>query len=189
MPALPEPVRATLTVATNKTTFYFRAHFNFTSDPTTAKLKIRSIIDDGAVVYLNGSEVFRIGMPAGPVAASTPASRSVDAAAYEGPFDIPSTVLVSGDNVLAVEVHQTSPTSSDITMGVQLFVLGALVPPSTLPGFTSVALTGTSLRIEWIGSGQLQSADAVIGPWADITNAASPFIAAPIGMAKFYRLK
>ena len=139
--------------------------------------------------YLNGVEVFRIGMPAGPVTASTPASRSIGDAVYEGPFDIPSAALVSGDNVLAVEAHQTSPTSSDITMGVKLFMPGAPIPPSTLPGFTSVALTGTSLKIEWTGSGQLQSADAVMGPWTDVTNVASPFITAPIGTGKFYRLK
>ena len=189
VPALPEPVRTTLTVATNKTTFYFRTHFNFPADPRGTKLKIKCIVDDGAVFYLNGVEVFRIGMPAGPVTASTPASRSIGDAVYEGPFDIPSAALVSGDNVLAVEAHQTSPTSSDITMGVQLFMPGAPIPPSTLPGFTSVALTGTGLKIEWTGSGQLQSADTVIGPWTDVTNVASPFITAPIGTGKFYRLK
>ncbi|PYX63463.1 MAG: hypothetical protein DMG78_31670 [Acidobacteria bacterium] len=74
-------------------------------------------------------------------------------------------------------------------MGVKLFMPGAPIPPSTLPGFTSVALTGTSLKIEWTGSGQLQSADAVMGPWTDVTNVASPFITAPIGTGKFYRLK
>src|SRR2546429_6527184 len=47
VPALPEPVRTTLTVATNKTTFYFRTHFNFPADPRGTKLKIKCIVDDG----------------------------------------------------------------------------------------------------------------------------------------------
>ncbi|PYX63462.1 MAG: hypothetical protein DMG78_31665 [Acidobacteria bacterium] len=43
VPALPEPVRTTLTVATNKTTFYFRTHFNFPADPRGTKLKIKCL--------------------------------------------------------------------------------------------------------------------------------------------------
>jgi len=187
VPALPEPVRTMLTVATNKTAFYFRTHFTFTGDPAATQLKIRSIIDDGAVFYLNGAEVFRLGMPEGPINASTLASRSLVDADYEGPFDVPSSPLRAGDNVLAVEVHQTSPTSSDITMGVQLMVPG--VPPAELPAFSRVSLVGTNLQIEWLGSGQLQSSDAVTGPWTNVMNAASPFTATTVGAARFYRLR
>ena len=93
----------------------------------------------------------------------------------------------AGDNVLAVEVHQTSPTSSDITMGVQLMVPG--VPPAELPAFSRVSLVGTNLQIEWLGSGQLQAADAVTGPWTNVMNAASPFRTESAGAARFYRLR
>src|SRR5205814_2118858 len=108
---------------------------------------------------------------------------------YEGPFDIPPTGLVAGDNVLAVEVHQTSATSSDVTMGLQLFMLGSVPAPSeTLLKFTSMTRVGTSLQIEWIGSGTLLSADSVLGPWSVVTNAANPFTASIDGSAKFFRL-
>ena len=122
-------------------------------------------------------------MPGGAITASTLASRTVGDSVYEGPFSVPSTGLVLGDNVLAVEVHQRRTDSSDITMGLQLLMLGSF------PKFTTVALLGTSLKFEWTGSGTLQAADAVTGPWTDVPNASSPFTAALIGTAKFYRLK
>ena len=187
---LPEPVRTTLTVATNKITFYFRTHFDFPGDISTARLELRSIVDDGAVFYLNGTEVFRLGMPEEALTASTPSSRSIGDAYYEGPFEIPAIGLVAGDNVLAVEVHQTSATSSDVTMGVQLFMLGAAPDPSaTLPKFTSVAQTGTSLRIEWTGAATLESADVVSGPWSVVTNVSNPFTTPMDRESKFFRLK
>ncbi|PYL00170.1 MAG: hypothetical protein DME19_06075, partial [Verrucomicrobia bacterium] len=89
VPDLPEPVRTTLDMGTNITTYYFRTHFNFTGNPGGARLRMRRIIDDGAMVYLNGVEIDRVGMPSGPVAASTFAARNVGNAVYEGPVDLP----------------------------------------------------------------------------------------------------
>ena len=45
-------------------------------------------LDDGAVVYLNGVEVLRVGMPSGTVTGTTLASRliSPENATYDGPF-------------------------------------------------------------------------------------------------------
>jgi hypothetical protein len=44
----------------------------------------------------------------------------VDNAAYQGPFTLPVANLVSGENLLAAEVHQRSSGSSDIVMGLTL---------------------------------------------------------------------
>ncbi len=116
---LPEPIRTPLTVAGNKTTFYFRTTFNYTGNVASASLSLRPVVDDGLIAYLNGTEVWRIGVN-DPVTSATLASRSVTDASYEGPFSIPSTGLVSGTNVLAVEVHQVTANSSDIVFGLQL---------------------------------------------------------------------
>ncbi len=120
---LPEPIRTPLTVGANKLTFYFRSHFDFPGDPAGAVLRLNTVIDDGAVVYLNGQEVFRIGVADGQTATST-SSRVVGDATYEGPFDIPATSLKQGDNLIAVEVHQQATSSSDVVMGIQ--VLGVV---------------------------------------------------------------
>jgi hypothetical protein len=65
-------------------------------------------------------EVQRIGMPGGAIGYDTMADRTVDDAVTEGPFSIPVGSLVQGDNVLAVEVHQKNPGSSDIVFGLTL---------------------------------------------------------------------
>ena len=101
-------------------TYYFRKHFTVDADPAGVSLDLTMLVDDGAVVYLNGAEVLRVGMPAGAVDYDTAADRTVGDADWEGPFTIPAAFLVRGDNVLAVEVHQINSGSSDIVFGLAL---------------------------------------------------------------------
>ncbi|HTD68714.1 MAG TPA: lamin tail domain-containing protein, partial [Candidatus Limnocylindria bacterium] len=117
---LPEAIGTGLTVSAQKTNFYFRTAFNFTGNLANVSLSLRHVVDDGLIVYLNGAEVWRLGMPTGAVDSATLSSRSVDNAVYEGSFAIPSTSLVLGTNVLAVEVHQQAAASTDIVFGLQL---------------------------------------------------------------------
>ncbi len=117
---LPEPIGTGITVGPNKTNFYFRTTFSYTGSVANAALSLRHIVDDGLVVYLNGAEVWRLGMPTGAVDSATLSSRSVDNAVYEGSFPISSASLVSGTNVLAVEVHQQAASSTDVVFGLQL---------------------------------------------------------------------
>ena len=103
-------------------TYYFRTHFTLDADPAvdTITLEMNTVIDDGAVFYLNGQEVYRLGMPVGLIEHETLTDRSVGNAVLEGPFVIPSTALVQGDNTISVEVHQASNNSSDIVFGLSL---------------------------------------------------------------------
>ena len=116
--ALPEPIRTPL--ALGRTTYYFRTKFQFLSEPRGTDLRLRHVIDDGCIVYLNGAEVLRTGMPTGAVNYSTLASRNVGDGVYEGPFTISAASLVQGENLLAVEVHQSATNSSDIVFGLAL---------------------------------------------------------------------
>ncbi len=169
--------------------FYFRIHFNYTNDPAIATLNLREVVDDGAVFYLNGVEVYRMSnMPAGALTYQTLANPDHENA-WEGPFTIPSTSLVKGDNVLAVEVHQNSATSSDIVFGAELSAVLIPVKPPTPATFSSFTRSGTGLILAWTGTGTLQSADVVTGPWVDVANAVSPYTITPSGSAKFYRFK
>jgi hypothetical protein len=52
-----------------------------------------------------------------------------------------------------------------------------------------IARSGTGLSISWTGAAVLESADSVVGPWAAVSNATSPFAVQPAGGLKFYRLK
>lgn len=104
------------------TTTYFRHTFQV-ADPTAfGSLTLRLLRDDGAVVYLNGTEVLRSNMPGGTIASTTFASTQIWGAP-ENQY-VSSTVspsrLVAGTNVIAVEVHQADRTSSDLGFDLQL---------------------------------------------------------------------
>ncbi|MCA9266562.1 MAG: lamin tail domain-containing protein, partial [Planctomycetales bacterium] len=77
-------------------------------------------IDDGVVVYLNGIEVLRLGLPDGDIDYVTLANRGVGNAHVEGPFTVPRELLRDGDNVIAAEVHQLSSASADVVFGLTL---------------------------------------------------------------------
>ena len=127
--ALPFPLLTTL--ALGETTYYFRTAFAFAGNPAGATLRFEQVVDDGLVIYLNGVEVLRTGLPESPITHATLSSRVVGDAVVEGPFVIPSESLLAGNNVLAVAVHQTATTSSDIVFGLQLDAEVALEPAST----------------------------------------------------------
>ncbi len=105
-----------------KITYYFRTHFTFSGDPAQTTLSAQTILDDGAIVYLNGEELFRLGMPGADttVTAATTATRTVGDAVYETAVLTQSPALRNGDNLLAVEVHQANSQSSDVVWGMNL---------------------------------------------------------------------
>lgn len=105
-------------------TFYFRHHFNITDSEAVEGLKLRILRDDGAVVYLNGTEIFRTNMPEGEINATTLAPSAVGGE-FESHFEtveLTADQLRDGKNVLAVEVHQNSSTSSDVSFNLELAI-------------------------------------------------------------------
>ena len=123
----PLPLATPLVLNAGRTTYYFRTRFHFSGDTTNLLLRATSYIDDGAVFYLNGNEVDRVRLPQGAITFSTKA----DLAFPEGGAvltQIPVNRLLQGDNVLAVEVHQNSDTSSDVVFGLKLETFSLVVP-------------------------------------------------------------
>jgi hypothetical protein len=84
-------------------------------------LFLRLIRDDGAVIYVNGTEVWRPNMPAGPIHYLTLAGNTggLDETTWFE-REISPALLVPGDNVVAVEVHQWSPTTDDMSLDLEL---------------------------------------------------------------------
>ena len=111
--------------ADKRRTAYFRKHFFL--DPqelgTNRLLSLRALFDDGFVAYLNGHEVTRQAMPGGTIAYNTAAAVHNHNETYET-LDLTAHLdkLVAGENVLAVEVHQWGPTSSDLVMDMELLL-------------------------------------------------------------------
>ena len=128
-------------------TTYFRHTFTVGDPSSLVDLTLRLKRDDGGVVYLNGGEVLRSNMPAGPIGYLTPAASTTGGAA-ENVFDeiaLAPTLLVPGDNVLAVEIHQITPTSSDISFDLELLT----TPPALVRGPYLQLGTPGSLVVRW----------------------------------------
>lgn len=104
-------------------TYFFRTTFDLDAADLAdlAELRGRIAFDDGAIVYVNGHEVFRGDVPAGSEGLSyaSGATTSLDTAT----FTVDAEHVRAGTNVVAVEVHNDRPTSSDVW-----FDLTELVP-------------------------------------------------------------
>lgn len=143
-------------------TTYFRRAFIVNDPASVSALNVRLLRDDGGVVYLNGSEVYRNNMPEGPIGYQTTALGSVpDEGAFYSAAVNPG-YLVPGTNVIAVEIHQANGTSSDLSFdfdltGVQSFLAPFITtPPQSqtvgegAPASLSVIAGGASpLRYQW----------------------------------------
>tara|TARA_R110000868_G_scaffold304437_7_gene565052 strand:+ start:25146 stop:29834 length:4689 start_codon:yes stop_codon:yes gene_type:complete len=103
-------------------TSYYRKSFQIDDLSKINDLSIKLLRDDGAVVYLNGVEVVRSNMPDGTVSNSTEASSSVGGSDEDTYFDFSIALenIVRGENIVAVEVHQSDPSSSDVSFDLGL---------------------------------------------------------------------
>ncbi len=103
-------------------TYYFRHEFNVSNPNLSDNLKLEILRDDGAVVYINGTEVQRTNMPSGTIDYLTHASGTIGGSdeSIFNEFIISSDQLVTGTNLIAVEIHQRSSTSSDISFDLKL---------------------------------------------------------------------
>ncbi|MBN2505357.1 MAG: lamin tail domain-containing protein [Verrucomicrobia bacterium] len=161
--ALPEPVNTVLDLGDpQRITYYFRTHFTLPPDLIPSGLQLTHVTDDGLVVYLNGVEVYRWNL-SGTVAYDTLAS-SVGDATYVGPASIPLDELLVGDNVMAVEVHQTTSSSSDIVFGLRLDAVIVTNSP---------VLAGIHLNELLANNASFEEPDGTRPDWAEIYNPSS----------------
>ncbi len=103
-------------------TYYFRKNFNITNPNEKLMLNIGILRDDGAVVYINGNEVVRSNIPSGNINYLTHAAHTVAGSDEDIFFNyqVSSSVLHTGSNIIAVEVHQRSKTSSDVSFDLKM---------------------------------------------------------------------
>ena len=130
------------------TTFYFRHDFNVDSAEIVG-LEVNLRRDDGAIVYLNGTEIVRSNMPVGEVAYDTFAPNADDDGQNLHTFTLSADVLVDGDNVLAVEVHQVNATSSDVSFDLSLAKILATDSPELVRGPYLQMGTPSSMIVRW----------------------------------------
>lgn len=180
-------------------TYYFRSHFSYTNSLKGVLLSVSNYLDDGAVFYLNGTEIYRLRMPAYPaliantsLASGYPCSNSVNYgdAVCADTWTISgdaATNLVVGDNVLAVEAHNYNTASPDITFGMALSYSLPYSPPPQL----SIQQSNSALAVIWRRGGfTLQQASSPDGPWANVPGpvVSSPYTITNSGSVLYFRL-
>lgn len=129
------PLNRGIAAASDRVTFYFRKNFTF-DGPANSILEAKWVHDDGIVVYINGTEAFRSKMA---VAAPDPvgwdtlgqnhdAGTPLVVEGFEFTQDLDTSLLVQGENTIAVELHQSSTTSSDVAFALQLSTIVPFAP-------------------------------------------------------------
>lgn len=103
-------------------TTWFRTVFDVAEPNDISGLSIGLLRDDGAAVYVNGVELVRDNLPAGPLTAETRAETYAWGPGESEPhyFSVPADALVAGENVVAVEVHSTDPGSKDLSFALEV---------------------------------------------------------------------
>ena len=173
---------------TKTNTAYFRTKFNVGVNPATiAVLRMNAVVDDGAVFYLNGVEAVRLRMPAAPAVinvatlATASGPEPADGTHTVEAINLPKTALVAGDNVLAVELHASSLTSSDSIFGASISIV--LCVPTLV-----VEHVGSQVKLTWSDAAyRLETAPAVTGPWTSQAGASGVSVPASPNNA-FFRL-
>jgi len=128
--SLPGPGIRTGFADFDQLTFYLRKQFIYNGSLPNAVVTVDQVLDDGAVYYLNGQEMGRSRMT-DPIDFNSTAGLVGDAVEELNVFPVNASLLINGTNTLAVEVHQTGPTSSDVVFGARVKVA---LPVQSLSG-------------------------------------------------------
>jgi len=111
------------------TSVYARLRFTLTADQIASFTQLRSTVyyDDGYVLYLNGVEISRANVSGDPPSFNTEGNEATDYGPDMRESTSWITLLVPGTNVLAIQGHNTNPSSSsDFALTATLY--GAIAP-------------------------------------------------------------
>lgn len=100
-------------------THYFRKTFTVPAG-TYSLFTFNYKVDDGFVVYVNGTEAFRDNMASGAVTYTTLSTGTSDDGQITRTQTVSASTFSTGTNVIAVEVHQNAANSSDETFELSL---------------------------------------------------------------------
>ncbi len=165
-----------------RSTMYFRTKFNIATAPATiSRLQLSRVVDDGAIFWINGKQLNSLRCDANSLYATLANAGPTEPQTVES-LDVSANDLVYGENVLAVEVHQSSATSSDIVFGAELIAtISSCVPPLT------VVRSGNNVTLTWPdASFRLEKSSNLNGGWTPQAGASG--VSVPAAGNLFFRL-
>lgn len=144
----------TQTIPSGFTTNYFLKTVNITNPASYSAFNFTYSYNDGAVVYVNGVEVKRSNMPTGTISYNTNAS--ISNLTTNETFSVSPSLFVSGNNVIAVEIHQNIPSSIDCFFDMDVDGIGIpYIGPSNATSADLILPAGTNTikfaRLYWGG--------------------------------------
>lgn len=182
-------------------TTYFRHEFVVPAGVCYTNLSVRLNRVDGADVWLNGQELYRVNLPTGPITNQTLATTLVLNPADDSndyyPTNFAISSLPAGTNVIAVEIHKFSPAEAGISFDLELFGNGVYAPQLPTLSFTPVS---GGLQLAWPTNNStgfcLQSAtnlssgewQIVPGPYPLSNDSFEVSVPINAGSAQFFRL-
>jgi hypothetical protein len=177
------PTNKTTALTLGQLTYYFRRKVTLPALPADVQVQINTILDDGYVLWINGRRAHSLGMDDTDPTHETVANRVVADAVLEGPFTIPASFLVPGENTFAVEVHQNASGSSDIVFGLEMTLVGGTAPAAT-PGLANSVSADLSefptLRINEVlarNATGITDQSGAREPWIELVNTGARAVA------------
>jgi hypothetical protein len=172
---------------TDKTkAYYFRKKFTVSDPSLISSLTFNVRRDDGVVLWLNNDSsataVSADGTWSAPYTYANLSPNATNTAGYIS-YTIPASKLVAGDNILAIELHQTSVTSSDLLLDCEL--LATWVPPLVL----EIRNPAGQPVLYWFDNAALLEESGDLTNWSAVPGGQSPFPFTPAGPARFFRLR
>jgi hypothetical protein len=147
-PVLPPPSPTSALEAPLVT--YARATFSVSEAAIemVTEVRLTGEVDSGAVLYVNGVEVTRVAMPEGAITGDVLAAES-------GPHTldgvtVPLALLVAGENVLAVSVHQSDTSDTSLVLDVVLSATLTPKPPEPSLGVRIDEISAGGHAPSWI---------------------------------------
>jgi len=177
----------------------------------TVTFRLRYVVDDGMVLYLNGVEIHRFNMPPGPVTEFIRADWPVESPACRTNVTVTVTNLFPGTNWLAAAVHQAPDSENDMYFGLEMDAVTLQTCPAPTNQPPGPALvhnimgsgSNRKLILSWPATDYgytLQYNTNIVGtwsnwwfhtPWTQISNQANPYtnmISPTTGSRRYYRL-
>ncbi|MHB1307819.1 MAG: lamin tail domain-containing protein [Limisphaerales bacterium] len=119
-------------------TTYFRKRFTIADAASIQNVTLRILRDDGVAIHLNGQEVARDNLPEGTLNYRSLASDAIGGADERTFIErvVDPGNLRTGENVIAVELHQNAGTSSDLAfdLALEIQAFPANQPPTVNAG-------------------------------------------------------
>lgn len=130
-------------------TTYFRKTISIANPTAYTNFTVRVKRDDGIAIYINGAQAYRNNLSAN----ATYTTRASQAASDDGEtaqtFTVLPSAFVAGNNVVAVEIHQNSPSSTDISFDLELIGNSPIAPCNTPTGLASSGVNTSSAMVSW----------------------------------------